>query len=443
MIKFFSIFLDLVLVSMSEFLAFFLRFGYPLPGKELHHLTSSWFIILLVRLWSLYSVNAYSDKLKSFFQISNAIGKATLLSSVIITAITFFTRSLAYPRSVIILSLVCTLLFLSIKYYFFWKYYIIRKSKKNIVIIGASQAGRGVIKGVFALKHWNIIGFVDERVKTGRRIIRGLKVLGKVRELKKIVSRHHVNLAVVAMPNESIENKLRVLAECERIGLDYVIIPSFYEIVTGRAKLDEMDDMAIIEPTAPSISPVNKILKRGFDLVVSFLLLVLFFPFFLMIGILIKLSSKGPVVYQQKRSGRNGQPFYVYKFRTMVENADKIGPLLTDKEDNRITWIGRFLRRFSLDEILQFYNVLKGEMSVVGPRPEVVEIVKEYKEWQKKVLSVKPGLTGLAQISGRQELDIDTKLKLDLYYINNYSVLLDLEIALKTVFVVLSGKGAY
>lgn len=434
---------DLVLVSAGELLAFFMRLGCPLPQQYWTEYRTNWILIALIRIWALFSVKAYADRFKSFFLISNAIFKSVVLSSVIITGLTYFNRNLGYPRSVILFAFASTLILLLVKYYFYWKYYIIRKHKKRVVIIGSNQTGRNIIRNTFSVRHWEVVGFIDDRQRTGMKVAGGLTVLGKLKDLKSLVHRKKIDLAVVAMPSENIENKLKVFMLCEELNLDYIIIPSFYEIVTGRAKLDEIDDMAVIEPAAPSIGLFNRIIKRGFDIVFSFLLLLAASPLLLLIAVLIKSSSPGPVVYRQKRSGQIGRPFYVYKFRTMVADADRIGPLITEKNDSRVTWIGRFLRRYSLDEILQFYNVLKGDMSVIGPRPEVVEIVKEYKEWQRKVLKVKPGLSGLAQISGRQELDIDTKLKLDLFYINNYSILLDLEIIVKTVFVVLKGRGAF
>lgn len=161
------------------------------------------------------------------------------------------------------------------------------------------------------------------------------------------------------------------------------------------------------------------------------------------IAILIKLDSKGPVIFKHERVGKDGKIFLIYKFRTMVKDAPKIGPPLTEKNDPRITRIGKTLRRTSLDELPELINVLKGEMSLVGPRPEIPSIVKDYTAWQRKVLRVRPGITGFSQIHGRAERQIPSKLRLDNYYIKHQSLKLDLWIMVKTISVFLTGKGAY
>ncbi len=440
-----SIIIDIMLIITAEYAGFLTRFGYPMPADEIIHFQNLWFIIVVIRIWALYSYNVYSLKIKSFITLTTNILKANLLSSIIIVAFTFFNRNFSYPRGVFLLSFIYTSAVLLIKYYIYWRHYIIRTGRKNILIIGATEAGKNIIKNSAGFKNynWNFIGFIDEKLTIGKKIINNLKVLGKLKNLKKIISMYDINLIIIALPNSNTETKLKVLSKVEDTGIDYFIIPNFYEIVTGKTNIDEIDEFPILSNINNTISLPNRILKRIFDVIFSMIFLIFSFPFLFLIGFIIKITSPGPVLYKQLRAGVNGKPFFIYKFRTMVKDADKIGPLLTDKTDSRITQIGKFLRRFSLDELPQFYNVLKGDMSVVGPRPEVIEIVKTYKSWQRKVLQIKPGITGLAQISGRQELDIPTKLKIDLYYIKNYSFLLDLEIIFRTVFKTVKGDGAY
>ncbi len=183
-------------------------------------------------------------------------------------------------------------------------------------------------------------------------------------------------------------------------------------------------------------------LKRVFDIAFSLFIIVPFMPVWLLIAIIIKLDSKGPVIFRQIRVGLDGRMFQMYKFRTMVKNAHKIGPLLTEKDDPRRTMIGKFLRKTSIDEIPNFINVLKGEMSVIGPRPDVPDIVCNYDKWQKKVLSVKPGITGFSQVLGRQEVELETKLRYDRYYVKKMNVFFDMWIMFRTIFVVFGGEGA-
>ena len=186
---------------------------------------------------------------------------------------------------------------------------------------------------------------------------------------------------------------------------------------------------------------VTQSIKDALDKVLSFFLIILFSPVLLMIALMVKLDSKGPIFYRQQRVGLNGEPFKIWKFRTMVTDADKIGPVLTAKNDSRITNIGHLLRRTSLDELPQLFNVLTGEMSLVGPRPEVPEIVKTYNKRQLQALQAKPGITGLSQINGRDDLPIDIKLDYEVEYVETMSIANDFIIMLKTLPAVISGRG--
>jgi exopolysaccharide biosynthesis polyprenyl glycosylphosphotransferase len=202
-----------------------------------------------------------------------------------------------------------------------------------------------------------------------------------------------------------------------------------------------------------------ELIKRGFDILVSWTLLVLGVPIFLIIALLIKLTSKGPVIYKQVRLGKDGKPFNFYKFRSMyvnsnpeihknyvvelIKNKKKYKGVYKIKDDPRVTPVGRVLRKFSLDELPQFFNVLRGEMSIVGPRPPLPYEVEHYKDWQKKRLHVKPGITGLWQVSGRTLLPFDEMVKLDIEYIKRQSFALDFVIFLKTIPVIFNGKGAF
>lgn len=186
------------------------------------------------------------------------------------------------------------------------------------------------------------------------------------------------------------------------------------------------------------------LIKHILDKIIAFILLVLFFPLFLLIAIAIKLDSKGPVFFVQERVGKNKKLFKVYKFRTMVDNAVSIGTgLYTDKNDPRITRVGRFLRKTSLDELPQLINILKGEMSIVGPRPTLLYQVEQYNEFQLQRLKMKPGVTGWAQVNGRNSIPWPERIKYDVYYVNNFSLLFDLKILLKTFKVIINQEGIY
>jgi len=185
-------------------------------------------------------------------------------------------------------------------------------------------------------------------------------------------------------------------------------------------------------------------IKRLFDFLLSLILLIVLSPLFLIIAILIKLDSEGEVFFRQERAGLNGKAFMIYKFRTMVKNAEKIGDgYYTGENDPRITRIGRFLRKTSLDELPQLINILKGEMSIIGPRPTLMYQVEKYDDFQRKRLLMKPGVTGLAQVNGRNSLSWPERIKYDVYYVENWNLWMDIKIFFKTFLVVLKGEGVY
>ena len=192
---------------------------------------------------------------------------------------------------------------------------------------------------------------------------------------------------------------------------------------------------------------IQRFFKRFFDVIFSLLGLIILSPLFLVVSLMIKLDSRGPVFYRQERLGMNGRVFKIYKFRTMVKDAEKMGSgLFTHENDPRITRVGRFLRRTSIDELPQLINILRGDMSFVGPRPPITWYPKrwnEYDDWEKLRFRMKPGMTGWAQIHGRNEIDWNKRIEYDVWYVKNWSLLLDLKIILETVKVVLSGKGIY
>ena len=231
-------------------------------------------------------------------------------------------------------------------------------------------------------------------------------------------------------------------------------MPNFFQLTKNQMQVERLDGIPLITTRSVSIAGWNFFVKRALDVTLATVLLVVGLPFAALIALCVRFSSPGPIFYSQTRIGRNGQPFKILKFRSIIADAEEqlddiadlneaSGPLFKMRDDPRRTPLGSFLRRFSLDELPNLVNVLRGEMSLVGPRPNVPEEVAQYKEWHRKRLSVSPGMTGLWQVSGRSDLTFDEMVLLDIYYAENWSLTLDLGIMLRTLPKVLGGEGAY
>ncbi len=317
---------------------------------------------------------------------------------------------------------------------------------RNVLIYGAGETGRK-LQSKFVLVPTlglNLVGFVDDDPAMRDAAIGGRsRVLGGFADLELLVGVHKVSEVFVAMPESSDEHVMRVIAECERLSVTYRVVPRFYHLMAFKVRIENLDSIPLITRPDRRQSAFSLAAKRVFDLVVSSLVLVITAPVFLVTAILIKRESPGPVFFVQQRIGRDGLPFEMIKFRTMHHNMSGDAPTPRSPWDPRITHIGRWLRRYSLDELPQFINVFVGDMSVVGPRPEMRFIVEQYDSLQKERLRVKPGITGLWQISYARQQAIHENLDYDLYYIENQSFLLDVVICALTGFAVAKGTGAY
>ncbi len=239
---------------------------------------------------------------------------------------------------------------------------------------------------------------------------------------------------------------------CNEVGITFRIYSQWLNMITHHAQLNYLADTPFYTFSKTPSNQLALLIKKVFDFVFSLIIVILFAPFFLIIAILIKITSKGPVIFKQERVGLNGRKFIMYKFRTMIQNAEELkeklndknevdGPVFKIRNDPRLTKIGKFLRRSSFDEFPQFFNILKGDMSIVGPRPPVPAEVEKYKRWQLRRLSMKPGLTCIWQVSGRNNLNFDEWMRLDLQYIDSWSLTLDFVIFLKTFKAIFTGNG--
>ena len=329
---------------------------------------------------------------------------------------------------------------------------------RTILIVGTGRRALEVARKVNDHKYWGykILGFVSD----GHRLPNGwgrYRVFGFVPDLKTLLEEREfpepIDEIVFAVTRKKLDEMKQIFLMCEELGIRARVAMNFFSNRVARIELEELEGIPFLTFTTTPSDETQLALKRLLDVSVSLVLLTLTMPALVIAALAIKLSSRGSVLFKQERIGLNGRIFTLYKFRTMIDRAHELrdgmghlnemtGPVFKVAADPRVTTVGRILRRFSLDELPQLWNVLKGDMSLVGPRPPIPEEVKSYHRWHRRRLSMKPGLTCLWQVSGRNRIDFDRWMKLDLQYIDNWSPSLDLKILLRTIPAVLSGRGA-
>lgn len=389
-----------------------------------------------------------------------ALFGSTTTGIVIIMAITFWFQPLVYSRLMFLWAgvLIVTLLSGSrlIKRWVWGSLMRRGMGVDRMLIVGAGEVGRRLMRNIVAQPElgYRVIGFVDDDPEKNRTDIGRFKALGEIDSLPRVVQEEGIDEVIITLHWIYHRRILGIMRQCERERVRARIVPDLFQLALSRVDIEDLGGIPIIGVKEISITGWNLAFKRTSDIVLSLAVLVLLFPLMLLISVAIKLDSPGPVLFKQVRVGRDGRRFVFYKFRSMRQGAEEerpqladldetVGPIFKIRRDPRCTRLGRFLRRTSLDELPQLYNVLRGEMSLVGPRPAIPVEVEQYQEWHRKRLEVSPGMTGLWQVSGRSQLTFDEMCLLDIYYLENWSPLLDLKIALKTIPAVLAGTGAY
>ncbi|MCU1245861.1 MAG: UDP-glucose:undecaprenyl-phosphate glucose-1-phosphate transferase, partial [Acidobacteria bacterium] len=307
-------------------------------------------------------------------------------------------------------------------------------------------------------KYWGykILGFVSD----GHHLSNGwarYRIFGTVPDLKRILeggqTSEPIDEIVFAVTRKKLDEMKQIFLLCEELGVRTRVAMNFFQNRVARIEIEELEGVPFLTFTTTPSNESQLALKRLLDIAVSMTTLFIAAPIILLVSLAIRFSSPGSVFFKQKRIGLNGRMFTLYKFRTMINDAharrsevehlnEMTGPVFKSRSDPRVTPVGRVLRKFSLDELPQLWNVFKGDMSLVGPRPPIPEEVAEYHRWHRRRLSMKPGLTCLWQVSGRNNVDFDRWMQMDLQYIDNWSPSLDLKILLRTIPAVLLGKGA-
>jgi exopolysaccharide biosynthesis polyprenyl glycosylphosphotransferase len=330
--------------------------------------------------------------------------------------------------------------------------------KERVLIIGAGEVGHTLAAKMAAHSEYRIelVGFLDDGEP--RRNGHGgadVKVIGALDDLDAIVDSLQVDRVIVAFSRARHNDFLRVVRACADSGVKVNIVPRLFEVVSSRALVDDVEGIPLLDVGHVELSRFNMAVKRAFDLIVGGLLCIPILPLMGITAVVIKLDSSGPVFYRQERMGRGGKPFRIFKFRSMYVGADEErlelaekqndydGPMFKLKEDPRITRVGGSLRRWSIDELPQILNVMRGDMSLVGPRPLWIEEAKQCRGWTQKRLDITPGITGLWQVLGRSNIPFDEMVKLDYMYVTGWSLSWDIKLLLQTVPAVLNKRGAY
>jgi len=327
---------------------------------------------------------------------------------------------------------------------------------RRVLIVGLGEVGRTIIRHIVARPELGfvVVGFVDDAPGKMRTDMGRFKALGSTDSLPDLLPNLDVGEIIITLPWIHHKKIMEIMSLSQREHVRTLIVPDIFQLSLSRVHMEDIQGIPLLGIREPSLRGWNLFLKRVVDVLLASFGLVALAPLCLLIALAIKLESRGGALFKQQRVGRNGSQFTVYKFRSMYAGADQDrerlnnlneadGPLFKIREDPRRTRVGRILRRFSLDEIPQLYNVLRGEMSIVGPRPALPEEVANYEGWHRKRLEVSPGITGLWQTSGRSDISFEEMCLLDIYYVEQWSPSFDVKILLKTLPAVLFGRGAY
>jgi len=400
--------------------------------------------------------NMYS--LKRYMSLSKEIRNSLMLVFVWVALIImyfFFARAFPFSRLAIIYSWGFTFLFI-----IFGRgiIRIIQRAilklgigKRRLIFVGNNRIASELFKELSANPHFKILGAIGNANTKSK-----LPLLGGINQLEYILKKSHVDEVIQTESNFTETQNEDILELCDLHHINYRFVPDLIDVRKTNINVEVMGSIPVISLKPTPLDGWGKVIKRATDILGSAIGLIILSPIFLATAISIKIDSKGPVFFTKlddgspvKRIGKHGKPFKFYKFRSMHPDTDRLrytklaenntrkdGPLIKIKNDPRITSFGRFLRKYSIDELPQLWNVLKGDLSLVGPRPHLPEEVSKYKNFHRFVLTIKPGITGLAQINGRSDLDFEQEVKLDRYYIENWSVLLDIKTIIKTLGVI-------
>ncbi|RHE99978.1 undecaprenyl-phosphate glucose phosphotransferase [Roseburia inulinivorans] len=457
--------MDAVVMIVSYAFAWWLKFSSGFVDKEIGVLSFEFYmraLILIVPLYILlyYAFNLYTPKRVqgrrlefSNIVLANTVGLLILMAGFFL-ALSYSEQLKNFSRSMFIYFFMINIVLEEIERLMIRAFLrSIRKNgynQKHILLVGYSKAAEQYIDRIKQNPQWgyNIRGILDDNIARGT-MYKGVKVIGSVGNLSYILPENKLDEIAITLGLEEYYKLEKIVAECEKSGVHTKFIPDYGNIIPTRPYTEDLLGLPVINIRyVPLSNTFNALIKRLTDIIGSIICIIIFSPIMLTSAVLVKMTSKGPLIFKQERVGLHNKPFQMYKFRTMyvqTEEEEKKG--WTQKNDPRVTSVGRFLRKTSLDEFPQLFNVLKGDMSLVGPRPERPQYVEKFREEIPRYMikhQVRPGMTGWAQVNGyRGDTSIRKRIEHDLYYIENWTLGLDIKILFLTVFKGFINKNAY
>lgn len=452
-------FIDLILIQLAFILSWWVRFILVDDGIISIDFSTYfiWTIIYsVVALTLSLLLGLYSSKRRKTFSFEFfRILQVHVFSLFILSSVMFLFKTVDISR-LYLLFFISLNIFFSVSYRYFVKNSLkmLRKkgfNKKFMLVLGAGSVGYQFYGNV--KKHtelgYEVIGFLDDFKDEKQNSEMDVQVLGKINKLEEILNEYTIDEVIVALPLYAHDKFQQIITVCEKVGVKVLIIPDYFNFLPARPSIDLFGDIPLINTREVPLDEMQfRFFKRTFDILFSLTVLIAASPLLLLIAFIVKITSPGQIVFKQERVGLNRKTFYMYKFRTMTHLSNDVASTQwTIKNDPRKTWFGSFLRKTSLDELPQFINVLKGDMSVVGPRPERPYYVEKFKEEIPKYMikhHVRPGITGWAQVNGlRGDTSIEDRIDHDIFYIENWTFLFDIKIILKTLFTGLVNRNAY
>ena len=470
------ILIDGITISIAFFLAYELRQNFHLfyrldlvPSSQVVLDTvaslSEYLVILFVfvPVWCfmLHLNGMYrSTRTKKFFELLWIIIRSAFLTGLLLSTSIFLFRMGFVSRIFFVFFMMFGSLFLMLERISVFS--IMRYARKRgynhrrLLIVGTGRRAAGIIDKINGHPEWGfkIFGAVNDEPSRKVEMVSKTKVVGNIDDFKETLQRDAIDQVIFVVPRSRLSFIEDAVNTCEILGTKATIAVDLFDLKIARSNPTELDGIPLITFETTVAKEWQLLVKRSVDVIVSGLSLLIFAPLLFLVSILIKITSPGPILYKQRRLGLSGREFELYKFRTMYQGAQEVLSKVKDVREmdkpdffkKKIQWItpvGRFLRKFSLDELPQLFNVFIGQMSLIGPRPTVPDEVSLYESWQRRRFSMKPGITCLWQVKGRNNIGFEEWMKMDLEYLDNWSLWLDFKILMKTIPVVLFGTGAY